>query len=120
MQQKSSYYHTGRRFPLTENEIITEDEVWQTIERSKPGKAAGPDNISNKLMKGAMLFTMKLWTALYNKCLEITNIPKIWRESTVKRIQRKGITERSGLLQRDRLGMHTVQDTQQYITWKDS
>ena len=25
-----------------------------------------------------------LWTALYNKCLEITNIPKIWRESTVK------------------------------------
>ena len=28
--------------------------------------------------------TVKLWTALYNKCLEITNIPKIWRESTVK------------------------------------
>ena len=27
---------------------------------------------------------MKLWTTLYNKCLEITNIPKIWRESTVK------------------------------------
>ena len=35
-------------------------------------------------MKGAMLFTVKLWTALYKKCLEITNIPKIWRESTVK------------------------------------
>ena len=74
----------GRTFPPIENERITEDEVWQTIERSKPGKAAGPDNISNELMKRAMLFTVKLWTALYNKCLEITNIPKIWRESTVK------------------------------------
>ena len=57
---------------------------WQTIERSKPGKAAGPDNISNELMKGAMLFTVKLWTALYNNCMEITNIPTIWRQSTVK------------------------------------
>jgi hypothetical protein len=27
---------------------------------------------------------VKLWTALYNKCLEITNISTIWRESTVK------------------------------------
>jgi hypothetical protein len=60
LQKKSSYCHTGGRLPQTENERITEDEVWQTIERSKPGKAAGPDNISNELMKGAMLFTMKL------------------------------------------------------------
>ena len=84
LQQKSPYYHTGGRFPLTENERKTEDEVWQTIERSKPGKAAGADNISNELMKGEMLFTVKLRTALYNKCLEINNIPKIWKESTVK------------------------------------
>jgi Reverse transcriptase (RNA-dependent DNA polymerase). len=31
-----------------------------------------------------MLFTVKLWTALYIKCLEIMDIPIIWRESTVK------------------------------------
>ena len=60
LQQKSPHYHTGGRSPLTENERITEVEDWQTIERSKPGKAAGPDNVSNELMKGAMLFTVKL------------------------------------------------------------
>jgi hypothetical protein len=53
LQKKSSYYHNGGRLPLTENERITEDEVWQTIERSQHDKAAGPNNISNELRKGA-------------------------------------------------------------------
>ena len=83
-QKKSSNYCIEGRTPLTEDERITEDEVWQAIERSKPRKAAGPDNISNELMKGALACTVKLWTALYNKCLEIMDVPAIWRESTVK------------------------------------
>ena len=58
LQKKSSYYHFGAYFPQTENERITEDEVWQTMKRSKPDKVAGPDNILNELMKRAMLFTI--------------------------------------------------------------
>ncbi|KAJ4451801.1 hypothetical protein ANN_03273 [Periplaneta americana] len=84
LQKKNSHYHTEGRNSLTANERITEEEVWQAIERSKPRKAAGPDNISNLLLKGAMIYTGKIWAAIYNKCLQTSEIPTIWRESTVK------------------------------------
>ena len=40
-------------------------------------------NQQNQISK-QYYYIIKQWIALYNKCLEITDIPTIWRESTVK------------------------------------
>ena len=47
-----------------------------------------------------MLFTVKLWTALYKKCLQITDNSTMWRESTVKVVYKgKGLQNASVYIQ---------------------
>ncbi|KAJ4430528.1 hypothetical protein ANN_19116, partial [Periplaneta americana] len=63
---------------------ITEAEVWSVVKRSKLRKAAGPDNITNELMKESLPYTVRIWTAIYNKCMELRTIPISWRRSQIK------------------------------------
>lgn len=73
--------------PKTETmPTITEAEVWSVVQRSKTRKATGPDNISNELIKASLPHTISIWTALYNKCVQLQNIPNVWKKSTMKMI----------------------------------
>ena len=63
---------------------ITKEEVSNTIRSLKNHKAAGPDEIFNEHLKIALPYIGEVWTALFNKCLELSRIPLSWRMSTVK------------------------------------
>ena len=65
-------WKNNRRWSLANNR---KKSTWQ---------GSRPKQYFQRAKERSKLFTVKLWTALYNKCLEITNISTIWRESTVK------------------------------------
>ena len=64
-------------------EEITEEEIQKTTKTLKNGKAPGPDNILNELLKCSVSVTSTLLALLFNKCLNKGSIPENWRNASV-------------------------------------
>ena len=54
---------------------IIQQEITNTINISPNSKAQGPTLISNEMLKHTHSHITKLFTILFNKCLDTTNIP---------------------------------------------
>jgi hypothetical protein len=65
------------------NNILSNQEVEKAISRAKNAKATGPDDISNEIYKKNSILT-PLITRLFNLCLILGVIPKIWLTTTIK------------------------------------
>ncbi|PSN52531.1 hypothetical protein C0J52_14317, partial [Blattella germanica] len=63
---------------------ITEEEIVTAIYSLKQKKTAGPDHIYNEHIKATHPLLIDLWVRLFNKCIELNNIPEQWRTSIVK------------------------------------
>lgn len=70
------------------NQPLTRLEVWKAIGRLKNRKATGIDNIPNEVLKCTHL-TNVLYTLL-NKIFLCGRIPKVWRETVIHPIHKKG------------------------------
>ena len=79
---------------LNENEITDKPfsitEIKKCIEKLKLGKSAGPDRISNEIIKYSSIVTSKSIVKLFNLILESGNYPTKWRNSFIILIFKKG------------------------------
>lgn len=76
--------------PHKQEEPPTYEEFMHTVERLKPNKAAGPDEISNELLKNG---GEELQKRLYNLIVKIwreENMPVDWRSGLLTPIYKKG------------------------------
>lgn len=69
---------------LTNFPRITVAEVTAAINSLKRKKAAGPDTIFNEHLVESQHMLTGTWTDLFNKCIELGQIPEDWRCSTIK------------------------------------
>lgn len=79
---------------LVENEItdkpFTIKEIKTCIKKLKLGKSAGPDLISNEIIKYSSTVTCKSITKLFNLILDTGNYPNEWRKSFTVVIYKSG------------------------------
>lgn len=79
---------------LVENEItdkpFTMKEIKTCIKKLKLGKSAGPDLISNEIIKYSSTVTCKSITKLFNLILDTGNYPNEWRKSFTVVIYKSG------------------------------
>jgi len=71
-------------------EEIIEEEIQKTTKALKNGKAPGPDNIVNELLKRSANITSTPLALLVNKCLNKGSIPENWRNASVILLYKKG------------------------------
>jgi len=77
--------------PPDEIRPITVDEVKETVRELKNGKAAGPGDIPNELIKNGPTILFELLTELCNKCMiEQEDIPNEWNLANISSIHKKG------------------------------
>ena len=66
---------------------FTEEEVKLAIIRLRKGKASGPDGVCSEHLKETYRFMAGTWVTIFNKCLEIGNIPENWKVHNKDAIQ---------------------------------
>src|SRR6185437_1439184 len=76
---------------LTHN--ITEVKVYQTIFKLPNGKACSPTGISYEMIKHLGPTCITALTALFNRCLLNSDIPKVWKHSRIFPIPKKTVFE---------------------------
>lgn len=64
------------------------EEVKQIISAQNPKKAPGEDGFTAEIIKRLHLINRNFLTNLYNKCLELSTFPNIWKISIVKVLQK--------------------------------
>ena len=69
---------------------ITETLVEKTIDRLKPSKSQGPDNIHPKLVKECKKSIITPLTMIFKKSLQESVLPSIWKQANVTAIYKKG------------------------------
>ena len=69
---------------------ITENLVAKTIDRLKPSKSQGPDNIHPKLLKECKNSIVPPLTTIFRKSLQKSVLPDIWKQANVTAIYKKG------------------------------
>jgi len=76
----------------TDTEPIEEitEEIQKTTKSLKNGKAPGPDNIVNELLKCSASVTSTPVAFLFNKSLNKGSIPENWRNASVIFLYKKG------------------------------
>ena len=77
-------HETDCTTPGWTNDPISEFEVTTAIDKLKEGKAPGPDEITNELLKTSRDLISPVLTTLFNKCLTQESLPNSWRHSVVK------------------------------------
>ena len=63
--------------------IITEEQVTKSIKKSKNSKALGPDGISPIMLKHLGKNGTKLLTNIYNKVVNTSTIPSLWKTGRI-------------------------------------
>lgn len=81
--QRNRAYDTDSSTQLPQATAFTEEEVRTAIHNTKNNKAPGPDQIYNEHLKESAEVMVGAWTKLYNKCVELGEIPEKWRTSTI-------------------------------------
>ena len=69
---------------------ILESEVESAVKSASKGKAAGPDGIDIDIIKEGGQLIYHILTKLFNICLSKHQVPKIWKESELILIHKKG------------------------------
>ena len=95
---RNPFYHqtTPNRYlrmslALTNDNInISEEEVYAILRKLQTDKAAGPDGVSNKLLKITARSITPSLTMLFNKVITKCVFPKIWKETNITPIFKKG------------------------------
>jgi len=64
-------------------DLISDDELVNTIHNLADGKAAGPSKISNEMLKHLSSQMLKHIKSLMNSCLEINDIPEFWKQANL-------------------------------------
>ena len=80
----------NRRIPSMPDIDITTDGVLKLLRDLQPAKAAGPDNISPRVLKELCDVIATPLTAIFRKSLAEGVVPKDWRHSNVTPIFKKG------------------------------
>ena len=65
-------------------------EVKDAFERTKPGKAAGVDDVCPELLRTDMEDTASMLTKCYNRLWETERWPKVWKKGLVVKLFKKG------------------------------
>ena len=73
--------------------LITEQDVIDQVDILDVSKAYGPDGISPRLIKEGGRPMCQLLQSLFNKSLEISKFPLIWKSANVVPIFKKGNME---------------------------
>ena len=69
---------------------ITRDEIQCAIKKLKEGKAAGPDEISTAFIIRCESAILEPLHIIFNKSLQLGEVPDIWRQANVTPIYKKG------------------------------
>ena len=72
----------GERVNL-EVESVSKEEVMENMQRTKNGKAVGPDDIPVEVWKCLGESALKFLTKLYNRTMESERMPEEWRDSVL-------------------------------------
>ena len=72
----------GERMNL-EVESVSKEEVMENMQRTKNGKAVGPDDIPVEVWKCLGESALKFLTKLYNRTMESERMPEEWRDSVL-------------------------------------
>jgi hypothetical protein len=72
-----------------ENLQTTPEEIEKVIKTLELGKANGPDNISNRLLKESSSQIAQPLSDLLNKSFDLAQVPKIWKQANVCPIHKK-------------------------------
>ena len=65
-------------------------EVKDALKKTKPGKAAGVDEVGPDLLRADMEHTASRLTRCYNKLWETERWPEVWKKGLVVKIFKKG------------------------------
>ena len=72
-----------RKNKLEDAQMFTETETEEAIKKSKASKALGPDKISTLHLKHLGPAAIKYLTSLFNLSIKNSQIPDIWKTSTI-------------------------------------
>ena len=69
---------------------VTELKISKAIDRIKPSKSSGPDNIHPKILKECKRAMLKLLILIFEKSVEECKIPDIWKSAYITAIYKSG------------------------------
>ena len=72
------------------NNLINTKEILKAVKTLKNGKSAGIDCISNEMIKSGIQVLLNPLCKLFNLVFQTGNFPKIWNESFISLIHKKG------------------------------
>lgn len=70
--------------------LITEQELREAIHKTKPGKAPGPDDIPNQIVRAAEEQLTPLLLPIFNACLEQGVHPEAWKTAITVSLRKAG------------------------------
>ncbi|GBP43628.1 LINE-1 retrotransposable element ORF2 protein [Eumeta japonica] len=70
--------------------LVLKEETETAIMTQKSGKAPGPDNITNELLRISMSVIVPKLTNLFNVIIKTESIPEDWTKSTIVLLHKKG------------------------------
>ena len=62
---------------------VSEEEVRKEFKRLKPSKAAGPDELSPRVIKNCAEQLTPIFTFIVNSSLALQHVPKLWKLSSI-------------------------------------
>ena len=69
---------------------VTTQEVIRAVKLSKNGRAPGPGNIYNELIKSAPIILYEILAKMYDKCLKGDIVPREWKTAIITSLYKKG------------------------------
>jgi hypothetical protein len=76
--------------PTGQYEKVKLKSVIEVIKNLKIQKASGPDLISNRLIKNLPKSILLILTSIFNKCLNLSYFPKVWKIANIFSISKPG------------------------------
>ena len=76
--------------PKLEHLHVSEEEVYAELRKLKTGKSPGPDGVSNELLKICSRSLTPSLTKLFNRALNASTFPQLWKQANVSPIHKKG------------------------------
>ena len=73
-----------------QNLTVTEEEVYTVLRKLKTGKAGGPDNLNNELLKMTARSITPSMTLLFNRILSTGIYPDVWKQANISPVFKKG------------------------------
>ena len=76
--------------PIAEDITITEKGILKMLQRLKPHKAAGPDNITARILKELSSSLAPLLQIIFQRSYDTSTVPSDWKKANVVPIYKKG------------------------------